>query len=87
MKWSDVRKTCPNKYVLLKALKSHVEDEKKYIDEVALVRIIEDEKEASDLLIRCKGDTFVFHTAKEELAMIIVMNPVLRGAYKYGNSI
>lgn len=45
MRWSDIRKTCPNQYVLLKSLKSHVEDEKKYIYEVALFRVIQDENQ------------------------------------------
>ena len=44
----------------------------------ALVKIIENSKKANELLIRSKGDTFVFHTSKEELSLTIVQNPVYR---------
>lgn len=63
---------------MLKSLSSHIEGEKKIIDEVALLKIIENSKEANKLLIRSKGDTFVFHTSKEELSLTIVQNPVYR---------
>jgi hypothetical protein len=85
MKWSEIREKYPNQFVLLKALKSHVEGNKKIIDEVALVKIIENSKEANQLLIRSKGDTFVFHTSKDELALTIVKNPVYRGINNYEN--
>jgi len=79
MKWSEVRNMYPNKFVLLQNLKEHIEKNIKYIDEVALIKVIEDEKEANDLLIRCRGDKFVYHTQKEEISMEIVRMPVLRG--------
>ncbi|MCY6354489.1 hypothetical protein [Clostridium sp. ZS2-4] len=87
MKWNEIREKYPNQFVLLKALKSHVNGDKKIVDDVALVKIIENSKEANELLIRSKGDTFVFHTAKDELSLTIVQNPVYRGIDNYENSI
>ncbi|KAJ49740.1 hypothetical protein BD780_000815 [Clostridium tetanomorphum] len=87
MKWSEIREKYPNQFVLLKALKSHVDGDKKIVDDVALVKIIENSKEANELLIRSKGDTFVFHTSKDKLSLTIVQNPVYRGIYNYENSI
>ncbi|WP_340255453.1 hypothetical protein [Tepidibacter sp. Z1-5] len=87
MKWNEIRKSYPDKFVLLESLNSHIENNKKIIDDVALVRIIDDPKEASNLLVRCKGDMFIFHTAKEELDMKIVTNPVFRGVYKNENRV
>ena len=81
MKWEEVRTIYPNKFVLLKSLEAHIEENKKCIDDVAVVRALDDE-EASNILIRCKGDNFVFHTSKEELSMNIVQMPVLRGAIR-----
>lgn len=81
MKWEEVRNIYPNKFVLLRSLEAHIEDNKKCIDDVAVVRVLDDE-EASNILIKCKGDTFVFHTSKEELSMNIVQMPILRGAFK-----
>lgn len=79
MLWSEVRGMYPNKFVMLRNLKEHIIDNIKYIDEVALIKVIEDEKEATNLLVRCKGDTFVYHTGKENLSMEIVNIPILRG--------
>lgn len=87
MKWNEIREKYPNQFVLLKALKSHVEGGKKVIDDVALVKLIENPKEANELLVRSKGDTFVFHTSKDELALTIVQNPVYRGISNYENTI
>ena len=79
MKWSEVRTLHPNKFVLLEKLKEHIDGNYKYIDEVALIDVIDNDKEASDLLVICKGDRFVYHTSKEDLCMEIVNMPILRG--------
>ena len=79
MKWSEVRTLHPNKFVFLEILKEHIDGNYKYIDEVALIDVIDNDKEASDLLVRCKGDRFVYHTSKEDLCMEIVNMPILRG--------
>ncbi len=76
MKWSEVRTLHPNKFVLLEKLKEHIDGNYKYIDEVALIDVIDNDKEASDLLVRCKGDRFVYHTSKEDLCMEIVNMPI-----------
>jgi hypothetical protein len=34
MTWDEVRKSYPNKFVKLQILKSHMENNKKYIDEM-----------------------------------------------------
>lgn len=78
MKWSEVRKLHPGKFVLLENLKDHVEENFKCVDEVALIDVIDDDKEASKLLVRCKGDRFVYHTSKEDLCMEIANMPILR---------
>lgn len=72
MKWSEVRKLHPDKFVLLENLKDHVEGNFKYVDKVALIDAIDDDKKASNLLVRCKGNRFVYHTSKEDLCMEIV---------------
>lgn len=87
MKWNEIKEKYPNQFVLLKALKSHIEKDKKVIDDVALVKLIENPKEANELLIRNKGDTFVFHTSKNELALTIVQNSVYKGINDYEDTI
>ena len=78
MKWEEVKRVYPNQYVLLTALEYHIEGNKKYIDEMAVIRSIQDPKEATKILVKCKGDNFVYHTAKDQVVMEIVANPVYR---------
>ena len=40
MKWDEVRKLYPDQYVLLEELETHIEEDKKYVDEVAIIRAI-----------------------------------------------
>ena len=82
MKWSEVKALYPDKFVLLENLKEHIDCNYKYIDEVALIDVIDDDKEASNLLVRCKGNRFVYHTSKDDLCMEIVNIPILRGRLK-----
>jgi hypothetical protein len=79
MKWEEVKRLYPNQYVLLTVLKYHIEGNKKYIDDMAVINVIKDSKEATKTLVRCKGDNFVYHTSKENVVMEIVNNPVYRG--------
>lgn len=65
MKWDEIREKYPDRFVLLKDLKSHIDGDQKIIEDIALIKIIESPKEANELLIRSRGDTFVFHTAKK----------------------
>ena len=82
MKWSEVRKIYPNKFVLLTSMESHIENSTKYVDDVAVIKVLADQ-EASKILVKCKGDTFVYHTSKEQLAMNIISMPILRGVFKW----
>lgn len=85
MKWEEVRELYPNNYVKLKELKSHIIGDKKYVDEIALIKVIDDPKEATKELVRSKGDVFVYHTKKESIVMDIVNSPSFKGVRHYGN--
>lgn len=85
MKWEEVRKLCPNTYVLLEEIKSHVDDNKKFVDEVALIRTIEDSKEATKELVKAKGKQFVYHTGNDIIVMEIVRKPGYKGTMEYAN--
>lgn len=79
MKWEEVRKLYPNKYVKLNILDYHVKDNKKIVTDVALVDVIEDPKTATKELFRVKEDMIVYHTGAKEI-VIEVRNPIgLRG--------
>jgi len=43
MKWSEVREIYPNKFVLLRSLEEHIENNKKCIDDVAIIKVLDDD--------------------------------------------
>lgn len=42
MLWSEVRELFPDQFVLVEELKSHYEDDKLHVEEVAVIRPIQD---------------------------------------------
>jgi hypothetical protein len=67
LEWQEVRKLYPNQFVLVKILKSHMEDNKRYVDDVAIIRPIDDAKKATRLLVRAERDELVYHTGNKEI--------------------
>ncbi|NOV01453.1 hypothetical protein [Paenibacillus planticolens] len=67
MQWEEVRKIYPDQYVKLQILASHTEGSIKYVDEVALIKAIQDPKDATIELLRSKDGIVVSHTSNEEL--------------------
>ena len=50
MKWSEVRRTYPDQFVKVQILQSHIKDNKKYVDEVAVIKPLKEGKEATSEL-------------------------------------
>ncbi|MDU5949503.1 MAG: SDR family NAD(P)-dependent oxidoreductase [Paenibacillus macerans] len=59
---SIARTIFPNQYVLLEILDSHTEDNIQYVDDVAIVRAIQNPSEATKELLKCKNNNIVYHT-------------------------
>ena len=78
MKWSEIQELYPNKFVVLQSLKERIEGNYIYFDEVALIEVIEDDKKASNLLTRCRGSKFIYHTSNELVYMEIRRKPIIR---------
>lgn len=79
MQWEEIRRLYPNTWLHLQTIKSRVEDDKKYVDEVAVIRAIPDDREATKVLVKCKGDTLVYHTSRPQIVMNIIQKPSYRG--------
>jgi hypothetical protein len=79
MKWEEVRELYPNQYVLLQVLEKHLTDDKEYIDDVAIIRAIQDPKQATHELVNAKPDILVYHTANQEIVIHLLKRPGLRG--------
>lgn len=44
MKWEEVRKVYPNKWVVFESLKQHEEDNKVIVEDVAIIEVFDDLK-------------------------------------------
>ena len=80
MKWEEVRKIYPNRFVKVQILKSYIENNVRYIDDMAVIQAFNDEKEATRELVRTKDDILVYHTGKEKIEVQIKPIFGFRGA-------
>lgn len=71
LKWSEVRRIYPNQFVKLEILEQRIVNNKKYVDEVAVIKAISDNKEATHELVRAKENILVYHTGNEEIVIEI----------------
>ena len=72
MKWQEVRELYPNKFVKIEVIESHVVDEKEYVDEVAVIKAIEDTKEAMREIVKCKNKEIIYSTKNKEFIIDVV---------------
>jgi len=80
MKWEEVRKIYPNRFVKVQILKSYIENNVRYIDDMAVIQAFNDDKEATRELVRTKDDILVYHTGKERIEVQIKKIFGFRGA-------
>lgn len=80
MVWEEVRKIYPNQFVKVQILQSHVEGNKKYIDDMAVIKAIKDSKEATRELVTAEEGILVYHTGNEEIVLEIRSIKGYRGA-------
>lgn len=98
MQWEEVRKIYPDQYVKLQILASHTEGNTKFVDEVALIRAIQNPKEATKELLEAKdGVTLRFTVCSlfrqspllarysPQTASPYVHSPVLRSSWLPGS--
>lgn len=78
MLWQEVRTVYPDQYVLLEILDSHTVDNIQFVNEVALVRAIQDPSEATKELLKCKDNNIVYHTGQEKIAIELRKPPFYR---------
>lgn len=78
MQWQEVRTIYPDQYVLLEILDSHTKDNIQFVDDVALVRAIQDPDEATRVLLNCKNNNIVYHTGQEKIAIELRNHPLYR---------
>ena len=67
MKWEEVRKIYPNRFVKIQILESHMDGNVRKIDDVSVIKAFNDSKEATRELVRTKDDILVYHTENENI--------------------
>lgn len=80
MKWEEVRKIYPNRFVKLKILESHIKGNIKYVEDMAVIEALEDNIEATRELVRAKDDILIYHTSNEKIEIEIKQIFGYRGA-------
>ena len=78
MKWQEVRELYPNKFVKMEVIESHIVDEKEYVDEVAVIKAIDDSKEAMREFIKCKNKEIIYSTKNKEFIIDVVKHIGIR---------
>jgi len=77
MKWEEARNLYPNQFVKLEVLKSHIENDTEYVDEIAIICPVS-EQDATRELLKSKDNLLVFHTSKENIILKIRNRIALR---------
>lgn len=67
MKWNEVRNMYPNTFIKFEVVESHIEKDKEIVDEIALIKVINDGKEAMKEHLNCKKGHYIYNTSKENL--------------------
>ena len=81
MNWNEVQKLYPDRFVKLQILQSHIENQVRYVDDMAVIQAFDDEKEATRELARSRDDIVVYHTGKEKIEIQIKHFFGFRGRY------
>jgi hypothetical protein len=78
MKWSKVRQLYPDKYIKFEIQDFHTIANKKYVDDVSISKIINDDKEAMKEFSKCKEGQFVYNTKHDEIILDVVKHMGIR---------
>ena len=71
MKWEEVRRIYPDRFVKLQVLQDHIENDIRYICDMAVICAFDNNKEATRELVRAKNDIVVYHTGNEKIEIQI----------------
>lgn len=70
MTWNEVRKLFPNQFVKLEILKSHMQGNKKIVDDMAIIESVNDDN-ATRELVNCKDNTIIYHTKNDSIELTV----------------
>lgn len=67
MKWQEVRRVYPNQFVKLQILDYHITNNIKVIDDMAIIKAFNNNREVTKELVRSTDNTIVHHTRNESI--------------------
>ncbi len=79
MKWEEIRKQYPNTFVKFEVIEYHIEEDKEVVDELALIKVMQDGKEAMKEHLKCKKGQYVYSTAKGKVEIKMIKYIGIRG--------
>ncbi|WIV11556.1 hypothetical protein [Proteiniborus sp. MB09-C3] len=78
MTWDEVRKLYPDQFVKFKIVESRIEENKEHVDEVAIIKAIQDGKEAMKDFIQRKEGEYIYSTKNEKIIIDLVKHIGIR---------
>ena len=78
MTWQEVRRLYPDQFVKFEIIESHVEGDKEFVDEVAVIKSIADGKEAMKEFVHRKEGQFVYSTKNEKVIIELIKHVGIR---------
>ena len=78
MTWKEVRALYPDQFVKFEVIQSHIVDNKEFVDEVAVIKVIADGKAATKEFINCSSNQFVYSTKHEDVIIELVKHVGIR---------
>lgn len=76
--WNEVRKLYPDQFVKFEIVESHIEGDKEYVDEIAIIKSLKDGKEAMKEFIHRKEGQFIYSTKNDKLIIDLVKHIGIR---------
>lgn len=68
MKWEEVRQLYPHQWVKFNVLAFHIEEDRKIIDEMEVIKALSSDEEAGVELGKCGKNEAIYHTYHENVS-------------------
>lgn len=78
MTWEEVRQLSPDQFVKFEVVESHIDGDKEYVDEVAVIKVIKDGKAAMKEFVHRKEGQYVCSTKKKKLVIDLIRHVGVR---------
>ena len=72
MTWEEVRMIYPDQFIKFEIIESHIEGNKEYVDDIAIIKAIKGGKEAMKEFVHRKEGQFVYSTKNDKLVIGLV---------------